>query len=276
MQPVTGGFVGLVSSALQFSLCLWKLACLGAFCVPAGMCRAYAQIWSESMSDPVQDQSSHHSRSVRDDKMQAVTSGSPAAAFVKHHLCYLSHHTVSLVCQNAAHIFILCLFLLRSAEGWTLNQLENINACKQKAERDGEMKNVRASRLWVFTYSVMWIHAEIVFALPNKRRSEVASYRKELLWMGRKLLSANRSSLFVELAERQLAMWLLCVWKELVACNSNGIWSFLISLRWRGFFLSCQVNVSLFRRCMWMNSWLLSFVISFLVGDSNCAFWRAP
>lgn len=80
MQPVTGGFVGLVSSALQFSLCSWKWACLGAFCEPAGMCCAYAQIWSESMSDPVQDQSSHHSHSVRDDKMQAVTSSSPAAA----------------------------------------------------------------------------------------------------------------------------------------------------------------------------------------------------
>lgn len=39
-----------------------------------------AQIGTENMSDPVPDQSSHHSRSVREDKIQTVTSGSLAAA----------------------------------------------------------------------------------------------------------------------------------------------------------------------------------------------------
>ncbi len=39
-----------------------------------------AQIGTENMSDPVLDQSSHHSRSVREDKIQTVTSGSLAAA----------------------------------------------------------------------------------------------------------------------------------------------------------------------------------------------------
>lgn len=120
IQPVTGGFVGLgVSSALRFYLCLGTPVCFGAFACRWGCVECSDRNW-ENMSEPVLDQSSHHSRSVWEDKMQTVTSGSLAAAAAAasakaqtrlRHLCYLCHHIMSFMFFSASLPAPLCLFL---------------------------------------------------------------------------------------------------------------------------------------------------------------------
>lgn len=89
-----------------------------------GLLRASRDVWSawlgtENMSDPVSDQSRHHSCSVSEDKMQSVTSGllaGAAAASAKaqnplQHLCYLCHHIISCMCFSATFLSPLCFFL---------------------------------------------------------------------------------------------------------------------------------------------------------------------
>lgn len=106
-----------VSSALQFFA--YEHYMFGGFWRACGHVLR-AQTWTENMSDPVPDQSSHHSNSVTEDKIQTVTSGSLAAAaaccFCEisnafWHLCYLCHHIISFMCFSSTHFFALCLFL---------------------------------------------------------------------------------------------------------------------------------------------------------------------
>lgn len=104
IQSLTGGFVGLLFQALCSSIFAFEHRHVW------GLLRASrdvlsARLGTENMSDPVLDQSSHHSCSVREDKMQTVTSGllaGAAAASAKaqnplQHLCYLCHHIISYV-----------------------------------------------------------------------------------------------------------------------------------------------------------------------------------
>lgn len=75
IQSLTGGFVGLC-----FERCA-DLSLLFEHQHVWGLLPARRDVLN--MSDPGLDQSSHHSRSVREDKMQTVTSGLLAAAAAK-------------------------------------------------------------------------------------------------------------------------------------------------------------------------------------------------
>lgn len=118
IQYLTGGFVGLLFQALCSSIFAYEHRHVW------GLLRASrdvlsARLGTENMSDPVLDQISHHSCSVREDKMQTVTSSLLAGAAVAsakaqnplQHLCYLCHHIISCMCFSAAFLSPLCLFL---------------------------------------------------------------------------------------------------------------------------------------------------------------------
>lgn len=182
IPPMAGGFVGLLFQALCSSIFAHE-----DFIVFWGFLRAggdvfRAQIWTENMSDPVPDQSSHHSRSVREDKIQTVTSGSLAAAAAsaksqtRSDILVISIITMfplcaSLLCTSSRSVsFSLSL----RAAGWSLNQRsENISACKPHREREGETKTGCQSLVSVSVYifkpvNVYWYC--LCLAKQNKAR----------------------------------------------------------------------------------------------------------
>lgn len=173
-----------VSSPLQFDRCLWTLVCSWGSVRASGDVSS-VQIWTEGMSDPVLDQSSHHSHSVREDKIQTVTSGfCCCCSFCKisnppRRLCYLCHHAISSMCTSplADSFFPL-------AAGWTLNRRsENISVCKPQRRREGETKTgCQSPRVCVCLHiqGCEYVYTDIALGLPNKIGPEVPWDRKEL------------------------------------------------------------------------------------------------
>lgn len=189
-QPLTGGFVGLLFHELWSSVFAYEHQHVW------GLLRASrdvlsARLGTENMSDPVLDQTSHHSLSVREDKMQTVTSGCwllPLLLLLQKLKTHSNIFVISAITSLPLCASLLCFshpsasfFLLLPAVAQTLNQRsDNISACNpHRGEKVIRKQDVRATCLWVFTYSGMWIYTEIAFALPNKIRPEVAWDRKE-------------------------------------------------------------------------------------------------
>lgn len=140
-----------------------------------------SQIGTENMSDALLDQSSHHSRSVRKDKMQTVTSGSLAAAASAkaqnplRHLCYLCHQIISFVCFSAMIPSLLSVSFFYDKlqlERWIRDRWTLVRVSPTGRDKVSRKQDVRA---------LMWIYSGIAFALPNKIRPEVAWDRKQLL-----------------------------------------------------------------------------------------------
>lgn len=127
-----------------------------------------AQLGTENMSDPVLDQSSCHCLSVREDKMHTVTSGCWLLVQMLQtplrHLCYLCHHPVSFMRFSPLTSLFLSFFhceLLRKP--WIGDQTTLVPVNPHRGEKVVWKQDVRT---WgcvcgSFTYSGMWIHAEI-------------------------------------------------------------------------------------------------------------------
>lgn len=105
IQPMTGVFVGRLFQALCSLISACERLCVLGGSACAGGDVSSVRIRTEGMSDPVPDQSSHHSHSVREDKIQTVTSGFCCCCFCKisnppRRLCYLCHHATSSMCTS--------------------------------------------------------------------------------------------------------------------------------------------------------------------------------
>ena len=183
MQPETGGFGGILFQVHGSSFFAYEEQCVvGGFVCQWWCVECSNRNWEYVRS--LLDQSSHHSCSVRNDKMQAVTFGSQAAAAsantqAQSHIFVISDITLFLSCAS-----LLCSSYFSPSLSFFHDKLQlepwiRDRRILELVSPTGREKVSRKQDVRV----LMWIFTEIAFALPNKIRPEVPWDRKEWLRM---------------------------------------------------------------------------------------------